>query len=163
MFCNGHECTVTKNLGAALQKLRLPDGARKIWIDALCINQDDVLERNEQVRLMGEIYSRCSRVIVWLGQDQFPKLGPWKVELKRTQEVLRHVYTGCSQYATDAGLDLRSSCHARDGFPDPSLRLAMNEKALFAMLWEKVVGRSTWLIVRSFYRSPWFTRIWCVQ
>ncbi|PSN68810.1 HET-domain-containing protein [Corynespora cassiicola Philippines] len=39
-----------------------------IWIDQVCINQDDLDERNEQVRVMGEVYKSASRVIVWLGQ-----------------------------------------------------------------------------------------------
>jgi len=38
----------------------------EFWIDALCINQDNVAEKNQQIPLMGEIYSRASRVISWL-------------------------------------------------------------------------------------------------
>jgi hypothetical protein len=37
------------------------------WIDALCINQSNVVERNHQVRQMGVIYSKAVRVDVWLG------------------------------------------------------------------------------------------------
>lgn len=40
---------------------------RVIWIDSICINQDDALEKGQQVALMGEIYRQCSRTIVWLG------------------------------------------------------------------------------------------------
>jgi hypothetical protein len=40
-----------------------------IWIDALCINQDDFLERNQQVTMMGRIYSSCREVIMWLGDS----------------------------------------------------------------------------------------------
>jgi len=40
---------------------------RLIWIDAICIDQENVAERNHQVGLMNEIFSRCSTVIVWLG------------------------------------------------------------------------------------------------
>jgi hypothetical protein len=39
------------------------------WYDALCINQDDVLEKNHQVALMSEIYSKASNVAIWLGLD----------------------------------------------------------------------------------------------
>ncbi|KAF7915662.1 uncharacterized protein EAE98_011005 [Botrytis deweyae] len=38
-----------------------------LWIDALCINQDDVNERNHQVMQMGSIYKQATEVIVWLG------------------------------------------------------------------------------------------------
>jgi hypothetical protein len=42
-----------KNLYDALLHIRLPDQDRRLWIDAICINQSDVLERNHQVHLMG--------------------------------------------------------------------------------------------------------------
>ena len=38
-----------------------------IWIDAICINQDDNEEKSKQVPLMGEIYSQAREVFVWLG------------------------------------------------------------------------------------------------
>lgn len=38
-----------------------------LWIDALCINQDDLQERSHQVQMMKQIYSRASSVLVWLG------------------------------------------------------------------------------------------------
>ena len=41
--------TVTENLSLALKALRYPDKKRTLWVDALCINQDDILERNQQV------------------------------------------------------------------------------------------------------------------
>lgn len=61
--------SVTHNLALALQHLRLPDRPRRLWVDALCINQADTKERNEQVSLMGEIYSMASPVVVWLGES----------------------------------------------------------------------------------------------
>jgi hypothetical protein len=42
-----------------------------LWIDAICINQKDTAERNEQVKQMGKIYKFAERVIVWLGPE-FP-------------------------------------------------------------------------------------------
>jgi len=41
--------------------------SRYLWIDALCINQSRVKERNHQVGMMGEIYSKAANVVVWLG------------------------------------------------------------------------------------------------
>jgi hypothetical protein len=38
-----------------------------IWIDAICINQNDFQERNEQVGMMGDIYRKCTDVVAWLG------------------------------------------------------------------------------------------------
>jgi Heterokaryon incompatibility protein (HET) len=67
---NGIHLHITKNLAVALFHLRLPDMPRNLWIDALCINQSDVSERNEQVKMMGEIYSRAREVLIWLGEGE---------------------------------------------------------------------------------------------
>lgn len=42
---------------------------RYIWIDALCINQEDLDEKSHQVSLMRHIFARAEKVIVWLGQE----------------------------------------------------------------------------------------------
>ena len=42
---------------------------RDYWVDAICINQNDISERNEQVIRMGEIYSWATKVLLWLGSD----------------------------------------------------------------------------------------------
>ncbi|KAH7200980.1 heterokaryon incompatibility protein-domain-containing protein, partial [Fusarium redolens] len=67
--CNGHELGVASNLYGALLQLRDPDRERMLWIDALCINQDDFNERGHQVRNMKTIYSEAREVLVWLGPE----------------------------------------------------------------------------------------------
>jgi Heterokaryon incompatibility protein (HET) len=64
---DGREFPVTINLESALQSLRHEDRERVMWIDAICINQQDVQERNNQVQQMGEIYANAQNVVVWLG------------------------------------------------------------------------------------------------
>lgn len=59
--------SITVNLDMALRALRRPRKSRVIWVDALCINQDNVEEKNTQVPLMSNIYSTAIDVIVWLG------------------------------------------------------------------------------------------------
>lgn len=63
----GDRLPVTTNLMAALRRLRREDEARILWIDQICINQDDVHERNLQVSRMDEVYRRASDVLVWMG------------------------------------------------------------------------------------------------
>lgn len=41
-----------------------------LWIDAVCINQDDVVEKNAQLSLMGDVYRHARSVISWLGSDE---------------------------------------------------------------------------------------------
>ncbi|KAE9364306.1 hypothetical protein N431DRAFT_431186 [Stipitochalara longipes BDJ] len=64
----GQLASVTINLEAALRAFRLKDCDRTIWADALCINQRDICERNDQVRMMGRIYEDAKSCIVWLGE-----------------------------------------------------------------------------------------------
>ncbi|KAI1153390.1 heterokaryon incompatibility protein-domain-containing protein [Nemania diffusa] len=54
---------------AALCQLRLPDRQRRIWADQCCINQDDPVERSQQLQFMDRIYRDASHVLVWLGLD----------------------------------------------------------------------------------------------
>ncbi|KAG9502208.1 hypothetical protein J7337_005033 [Fusarium musae] len=58
---------ITPNLHSALIHLRSPDTIRTLWVDALCINQSVHGERNQQVRIMGDIYKSARQVVVWLG------------------------------------------------------------------------------------------------
>jgi len=66
---HGRELQVTTNLESALQRLRLCDDSRTLWIDAICIDQENFTERNEQIQLMVQIYSLAANVFVWLGND----------------------------------------------------------------------------------------------
>ncbi|KAL9576578.1 MAG: hypothetical protein Q9212_006982 [Teloschistes hypoglaucus] len=69
IYLNGIRHTVTRNLYSALNHLRPQLEDQPMWIDALCINQQDVKERENQVGLMKRIYSRAQQVTVWLGEQ----------------------------------------------------------------------------------------------
>ena len=60
---------VTDNLFSALRRLRRQDQPRVLWVDAICINQHDIEERNSQVSQMGEIYRATGTLLIWLGDD----------------------------------------------------------------------------------------------
>ena len=61
---------ITQNLAVALPYLRYEDKIRTLWVDAICINQQDLGERSRQVKRMGDIYSLADRVVVWLGPER---------------------------------------------------------------------------------------------
>ncbi|KAK8023849.1 hypothetical protein PG993_011915 [Apiospora rasikravindrae] len=65
---DGHPVSITQNLHSALIHLRHEVDVRKLWVDALCINQSNISERNQQVGIMGDIYRRANQVLVWLGE-----------------------------------------------------------------------------------------------
>jgi hypothetical protein len=59
---------VTPNLFTALRTLHEID--RPLWVDSLCINQKDDVERGSQVQRMGLIYTKADTVIMWLGEEE---------------------------------------------------------------------------------------------
>ncbi|KAF2843234.1 hypothetical protein M501DRAFT_924367, partial [Patellaria atrata CBS 101060] len=58
---------ITTNLIGALRRFRLEDRDRKLWADAICINQHNLSERSQQVGIMRDIFQKASRTFVWLG------------------------------------------------------------------------------------------------
>ena len=61
--------TITANLAIALAQLRYEDRDRMLWVDAICINQENVIERGHQVKLMGMLYARATKTLIWLGPE----------------------------------------------------------------------------------------------
>lgn len=60
---------VRRELALALKYLRKPHATRTLWIDAICIDQNNPHERNQQVQMMSRIYTRAEEVCVWLGEE----------------------------------------------------------------------------------------------
>jgi hypothetical protein len=85
ILCDGYRCPVTRNLLAALQGIRKPTTNVLIWIDQLCINQDDVQERGHQVSIMKHIFNQAKDVLVWLGEadDRSEKLCEYARKMRR--------------------------------------------------------------------------------
>ena len=98
IVCEGRRLKVTPNLKQALTRIRKlesnlsserqakgsmdpaessPATYHVIWIDSLCINQADLVERSEQVRMMGYIFGRSSSLLIWLGE---PDKDPGRTE-----------------------------------------------------------------------------------
>lgn len=66
---NGHQFPVSENLYAALKSVRQQKPSYW-WVDAVCINQEDTLERNSQVAMMTMIFKMSSKVHIWLGGEE---------------------------------------------------------------------------------------------
>ncbi|WAO89022.1 HET domain-containing protein [Fusarium falciforme] len=67
---NERTLMVTTNLRTALFNIRKPDQPCTLWVDAVCIDQNSVLERNHQVSIMADIYRNAARTIVWMGDSR---------------------------------------------------------------------------------------------
>ena len=72
IIVNGHMVKVTENLHAFLRQMcktpMYPPGCG-LWVDALCINQSDIDERNAQIKRMKLIYEQAFTAIAWLGKE----------------------------------------------------------------------------------------------
>jgi hypothetical protein len=66
---DGKPFYVRKNLWQCLVRLREPNRPLTLWIDAICVNQRDIDERNQQVRFMNHIFGTAKPVFAWLGED----------------------------------------------------------------------------------------------
>lgn len=66
---NGRTFNITRNLHAALTHLRSQSAETILWVDAICIDQGNVPERNSQVEHMPQVYSAATQVIAWLGEE----------------------------------------------------------------------------------------------
>ena len=151
IHCSGSKAEIGLSLYSALRQLRprAEEPERLIWADALCINQEDIAERNAQVRMMGDIYAMATNTLIWLGEedDDVSRAMTW---LQRFYEVWRLLYTEGTENlipAFFARVGVNSSPEA--------------EKAVQSAF----VGRQTeayrniWVLLRR----PWFTRKWVIQ
>lgn len=141
IMVNGAARDVTRNLESALRHLRSLETSLidldnvPIWIDALCINQDDVSERNQQVSIMDEIYSKTARVIIWLGEGD---------------EVSDYVFQSMNSPDFCQFLD-RCSDRTLDSSPE----IAQDPHFVRAV--------TTFLAFPDLLKSPWWIRVWIVQ
>ncbi|KAL1862762.1 hypothetical protein Daus18300_008406 [Diaporthe australafricana] len=63
----GRKCRLGANLTNSLYYLRHESSPRRLWIDAICIDQCCLEERSQQVALMAEVYAHATSVVIWLG------------------------------------------------------------------------------------------------
>ncbi|TRX89822.1 hypothetical protein FHL15_009255 [Xylaria flabelliformis] len=69
IYINQQRFRVSAAIFRAIYHLRTREKSRIVWIDAICVNQSDLVERSSQVLLMQQIYSKAASVIVWLGKS----------------------------------------------------------------------------------------------
>jgi hypothetical protein len=70
ILVNSQAIPVRENLGAVLEHIREAHRSVSVWVDALCINQQDNEEKFHQVQLMSRIYKSSAEVLAWLGREE---------------------------------------------------------------------------------------------
>jgi len=138
IYLNGLPFKVTANLESALRHLRLK-GERTIWIDAICINQNDLDERTSQVRIMGKIYGRAVKTVIWLGDARPGSPSPFRL---------------CSKVQVSG--DPAQMYWKLNSSDD-------NVQQLQAYLREEVGAVDEVSDLVALLSRPWWTRIWVVQ
>lgn len=137
---DGISTNVPASSAQALCALRLLDTPRILWIDALCINQSDVSEKNQQVALMCDIYRNTVRNLVYLGDST----GSTEHISRDLDAVLQNIRSETSDYAD-------------------MLHVLYDENDAFRL---SPTGLSAEVNLESlihFYSLPWFRRVWVSQ
>ena len=111
---NGQPCTITKNLYVALRYLQHQSESRTLWVDALCIHQENTEERNHQVAQMRRIFSEASKVVIWLGEPWPGHENMFDMAEQYSKTRGLHADPDVENHFTVNGLDLKSLELRRD-------------------------------------------------
>ena len=156
--CNGVQLSITQTLHDALSAIRSENNERKLWVDQLCINQDDIAERNQQVSIMGDIYRSAERVVVWLGpaDDETPVL--WDLLYKLGE--LRH-FDGSETYQLPLGHRHDDINPTQDESQSVQHAAKSGDKPALPDL--PPGSAPEWQAMERFFRRAWFLRTWTFQ
>jgi hypothetical protein len=132
---------VTQNIETALRHLRYEEEPRRLWIDAICVNQQDLDERSHQVQRMSDIYSKAKRVVVWLG--------PAGDEISLAMVLLEEI---------SSKIEVNWKLHSmRPVFRDSSKHDWGNVDV------ESPLDDYQWEALKAFFDRAWFERLWVWQ
>ncbi|KAM3070137.1 hypothetical protein ACMFMF_008490 [Clarireedia jacksonii] len=139
IICNTHPLEITDSLLDVLLEFSKNAFPREplLWIDGICINQNDTEERQVQVSIMGDIYSSCANVVIWLGKADFHS--PYAIEVMSQLSSIP-----ASRYA---GVQISD---VEDG-------------SVYETLGIPAIQSWKWLEYAAFLQRTWFRRIWVVQ
>lgn len=129
---------LTGSLHLALQALRDTSSTVTLWVDAICINQNNNQEKRLQIRLMGEIYRRADKVIAWTGSGTESS--------DRAMEALLQIRT----------VSLKPSVWPSSLPPVPASWVGKSCPSIED-------DAATWEDMALFFERPWFSRVWVVQ
>jgi hypothetical protein len=155
---NSKPFQVGSNLESVLRHLRQAgrgkEKERRLWVDAICINQADLGERGHQVQQMFQIYHNASKVIVWLGDSDSRSELAFEFANKQLRPCLENVGYSCTDEEANA---------AKSSFWDQwdEGKDAETLEAVEHLLTRKYA--KTWLAMAKILTRPWWSRAWTVQ
>ncbi|KXS94408.1 hypothetical protein AC578_9491 [Pseudocercospora eumusae] len=142
IFVDGKLLDIPQSSEKALRRIRKRDVSIVVWIDAVCINQNDKAERSQQVAMMADIYRNGATNFVVLGHDppRSTKAALDSMRLLREVEIEDAMSDGTS--FVDIVLNINGTLR----WSLEGLSTEIDQSAL-----------------AEFYSQPWFHRLWVVQ
>lgn len=145
------------SLATYLHRFRSRTASRTLWVDSVCINQEDVKERNQQVRLMDQIYRKASAVMIWLGEDpddEKPRMAcacmnHLVAALPRLDNEQDHRFEGLYKNTSDINSWLGITRRTTDD--------------IYHELGLPLPNSPEWQALIELLDNPWFTRAWTWQ
>jgi hypothetical protein len=131
--CAGSTLLVTANVKNFLSYFCTQAEPQYIWIDGLCINQTDISEKNHQVGFMKSVYTKASKVVIWLGESN-----------DSINDAIRQIPYVLPSAATYRG--------TKSGFDD-----ALKSYGI------PIRGSLFWEGIETLLSKPWFSRLWTFQ
>ncbi|XHG02302.1 hypothetical protein AWENTII_005659 [Aspergillus wentii] len=171
---DGHTTKITVNLRNALRRLRREDEQIVLWVDAVCINQWNVGERNQQVAMMRDIYAQCEEVVVFLGESWNP-LFRCKTSYRTTEFYFdnrdrermgdfQHRRWECKKQRGDMPSEVDVFCLLRlmaEAVSDPDVHPWFHETMQSGA--ESQYWQYLFEILRLMMQAKWWSRVWVVQ
>jgi len=122
-----------------------------LWADAICINQDDDIERAQQVGIMRFIYSQAKSVFIWLGNCEDNRL---------LTEAFSLLHAALNEYEKEL-LQWLQEKHEHAAQFNPSTEELTVEKNQRRGL--PPLDAPEWRSLQWFFSNPWFSRVWILQ
>lgn len=157
--CNGNKLTIHQNLYDALRSIHHTNKSRFLWIDAICIDQNNTPEKNHQVQMMGKIYSNAHSVLVWIGSAQRERENPMSSH-DEVSEVFSGICVIMNKWLAHNGRDdlVATYSATSKGLVTPTTeRESTDPEAILG------VDKDRLNQVLRFFSKQWFSRTWVIQ
>ena len=147
IMVNNQRLDITANLYDFLHAARLlsKDKPLIIWIDAICIDQSSITERNHQVQNMASIYSSCSCVYSWFGRGDHTS--DWLFKVMGRQRMREYMEQICNRNSSDG-----------DFLKTAITRLRRSESDLMLTFLKTLVISLTMFGARAYWTGLWIVQ-----